>query len=134
MLSYRGKPTWLGRLLWGRYANLNAILYTLERTLNRIKYVQTQNLIGVCQLSEALDRLTNEVTENASVVDSAIILISDLASQIRDNIGDDGALNALADDLDVKTAALASAIAAHTVAEEPVLDEVVEDDTPEENL
>lgn len=69
-------------------------------------------------MSAALDRLTLEVSENASAVDSAITLITNLAEQIRDALGDEDALNALADDLDAKSQALASAVAANTPASE----------------
>lgn len=66
--------------------------------------------------SPALDRLTAEVAELSTVVDSAIALITGLASQIRAADADPAKLDALATALDAKANALAAAVAANTVA------------------
>lgn len=68
-------------------------------------------------MSTALDRLTAEVAETRNSVDSAITLINGLATQIRDNLGNDIALEALADSLDSKQTELAAAINANTPAD-----------------
>lgn len=60
-----------------------------------------------------LARLQTEVAEMAGVVDSAILLITNLAQQIRDLATDPVALNAMADELDAKANALAAAVAAN---------------------
>jgi uncharacterized protein YigA (DUF484 family) len=62
------------------------------------------------EMSAALDRLTAEVAENRSSVDSAIALIAGLAQQIRDLSDDPAALNALADELDAQQADIAVAV------------------------
>lgn len=70
----------------------------------------------VWKMSAELDRVTAEVTETGTAIDSAIVLIEGLAAQIRDLADDPAALNALADELDSKSNALASAVAANTPA------------------
>lgn len=67
-------------------------------------------------MSEQLDRLTTEVQQTGTVIDSAITLLNSLAQQIRDNATDPAALTQLADDLDAKQQALAAAITANTPA------------------
>lgn len=67
-------------------------------------------------MQEQLDRLTTEVEETGTVVDSAITLLGSLSEQIRNNAGDPAALTELADKLDAKQSELAAAIAANTVA------------------
>lgn len=61
-----------------------------------------------------LTRITDEVTQMSSAVDSAIALLAELAQIIRDNATDPDALNALADELDNKGTALADAVVANT--------------------
>ncbi len=68
----------------------------------------------VKKMSAELDRLTTEVSETSTVVDSAVALIQGLAEQIRQLATDPAALNALADSLDTKTNELAAAVAANT--------------------
>lgn len=68
-------------------------------------------------VSEALSRLTREVSESNSIATSAVALIAGLAQQIRDAIGDDDELEALADSLDASQSELAAAIAANTPGE-----------------
>jgi len=65
-------------------------------------------------MSEALDRLTREVQESNDAVQSAATLIAGLAQEIRDNIDDEDALNALADDLDAQQDVLAQAVSDNT--------------------
>lgn len=72
-------------------------------------------------MSEALDKLTAEVAQIDTVIDSAISTIKGLAQQIRDSLTDPAALQRLADDLDAKSVALSAAIAESTsVVAEPV--------------
>ena len=67
-------------------------------------------------MSTELDRLTTEVAETRTVVESAIVLISGLRQRLDDAIasGDPAALTALSEDLDSQQAALAAAVAANT--------------------
>ncbi len=67
-------------------------------------------------MSEQLDRLTTEVTENADVIASAVTLINGLSQQIRDLQNDPAALAALADKLDAQSNDLAAAVTANTPA------------------
>ena len=70
-------------------------------------------------MSAELDRLTQEVSESRTVIQSATILLGNLAQRIRDLSTDPAALTALADELDGQQAELSAAIAANTPAEEP---------------
>jgi len=63
-----------------------------------------------------LTRLTAEVAESGTVVDSAVTLLGQLSQLIRDNATDPVALNALADQLDAQQTALAAAVVANTPA------------------
>lgn len=67
-------------------------------------------------MNDALNRLKAEVTENNSLVASAITLIGGLATQIRDNLNDEQALSELADSLDSSGNELAAALTANTPA------------------
>lgn len=67
-------------------------------------------------MSEALDNLTAKVEAQTTVIDSAATLLATLAQEIRDNAGDEEALNALADRVDANTAELAEAVQANTPA------------------
>jgi hypothetical protein len=76
-------------------------------------------LVGVRDIMAQLDRLILEVQETKTVMASASALIADLAQRIRDNAGNEAALQALADELDAAQGALGEAIAANTPGEEP---------------
>lgn len=65
-------------------------------------------------MTAALDRLKTEVTESRSATDSVLALVAGLAQQIRDNINDEAALTALADDLDAQQTSIANAVTANT--------------------
>ena len=66
-----------------------------------------------------LDALTREVHETSSVIESAIALLNGLGAAVRAAASDPAAVQALADELDAKQAALAAAIAANTIAAVP---------------
>ena len=68
----------------------------------------------VCFMSAELDRLTTEVAETKTVIDSAITLLSGLSAQIRALKDDPAKLAALADDLDAKQQELAAAVTVNT--------------------
>ncbi len=122
MLSYNGKPTWLGRWLWGKYADTNALLYTLIKTIKKTGQILKE---GSRNMSIAFDRLKDEVEENKTVVASAVLLITTLAEKIRESAADEAAMLALADELDAKTDELAAAVEANTTEEPPVDEEEV---------
>jgi hypothetical protein len=78
-------------------------------------YCSDPNLIErLNAMSAALDRLTAEVGETATAVDSVLALVTGLADQIRALKEDPVKLAALADELEAKQAAIAAAVAANT--------------------
>jgi hypothetical protein len=83
---------------------------TLEDVYSKLLVLITMG----ADMSAELDRLTTEVSETKTVVDSAITLLGGLSQQIRDLKDDPAKLSALADDLDAKTNALAAAVAENT--------------------
>lgn len=83
----------------------------IESKLDHLTALVTKGFIA---MSAELDRLSTEVAENATVIDSAVTLINGLAQQIRDLKDDPAALTALADSLDSKSNELAAAVTANT--------------------
>lgn len=71
-------------------------------------------LLEMKKMSAELDRLTNEVQETKTAIDSAVTLIKGLAQQIRDHVDDPAKLKELADELDSKTNELGAAVVANT--------------------
>jgi antirestriction protein ArdC len=86
----------------------------LTRQLGRIE--QALNVIIEKGSKMALDfaRLETEVSENSSVIQSAILLLQQVADAIRDAAADQAKVVALADSLDAQSNALAVAVAANT--------------------
>lgn len=69
------------------------------------------------KMSAALDRLTASVQAEDTVIDSVLVLLAQLADEVRNvDPSDEDALNALADDIDEKKSAIASAVLANTPA------------------
>jgi hypothetical protein len=75
-------------------------------------------------MTEAIDRLRDDVARESSLVDSAIALIVGFADQLRkaaglpkNDIADQ--VNALADAIEAKSDALSTALAANTPANDP---------------
>lgn len=97
-------------------------LYVHQESSDRaIQKLDTLIAQGV-SMSEALNKLTTEVTETKEVMASAVTLITGLADQIRELKDDPAALEGLATSLDDGSKALAAAVAANTPAapSEPV--------------
>jgi hypothetical protein len=69
-------------------------------------------------MSEQLDTLRREVSENSEVIGSAITLIQGIKARLDEAVAsqDPAALQALADDLDAQTGTLAQAVADNTLA------------------
>lgn len=86
----------------------------LKRLMERSHRVLHFILRRTIHMSAALDRLTSEVSETSTAVDSVLALVEGLAQQIRDAAEDPVKLNALADELDAKQAAIAAAVTANT--------------------
>ena len=68
-------------------------------------------------MANDFSRLEQEVTENSTVIGSAITLLNGLAAQLREFANDPAKINSLADQLDAQSNALAEAVAANTPAE-----------------
>lgn len=68
------------------------------------------------ELHMDLTQLQADVTSNGDAISAAATLLSTLANEIRDNLGDPAALVTLADQLEQNTAALSSAVVANTPA------------------
>lgn len=86
----------------------------LKRMLEHQHELLHRILERVIPMSAALDRLTSEVSETSTAIDSVLALVEGLAQQIRDAADDPVKLNALADELDAKQQAIAAAVAANT--------------------
>ena len=86
-------------------------LDALDRKLNLVLGLEKT-------MSKELDDLKAEVTENTTVVGSAITLLNNLSQMLKDAIasGDPAELTALAATLDKNSSDLAAAVAANTVA------------------
>ena len=70
------------------------------------------------KMSAALDRLTASVQAENTVIDSVLVLLSQLADEVRNTDPDDeDALNSLADGIDAKAEAIAAAVTANTPAQ-----------------
>lgn len=69
-------------------------------------------------LMSAIQRLASSVAAMTTVAASATHLLTNIAGQIRENAGDEDAMNRLADELDADTASLTDAITANTPAAE----------------
>lgn len=74
-------------------------------------------------MGQELDKLTTEVSETATVIDSAIVLIKGIKAKLDAAIasGDPAALTALSNSLDSKQTELATAISENTPAEPPAV-------------
>lgn len=109
-----------------RFDRLDLRLETLANAVHRIEHGQDAVRAALTHLERNtenimsdLTRLTQEVSETATAIDSAIALINGLAQQIRDLEPTQEALNAFADTLDAKSNALAEAVTANTPAAPP---------------
>lgn len=66
-------------------------------------------------MATAIENLQSVVAEQTTVIASAAALLGTLAEEIRQNAGDEAALNDLADRIDANTDSLAAAVEANTV-------------------
>jgi hypothetical protein len=97
--------------------DLNVYLHLSGSTqLDRIETMLRTILNLEQKMSAELDALQAAVTNEDTVIDSAITLIQGLAAQIAANATDPAKLKALADDVNAKAQALAAAVAANTPA------------------
>lgn len=89
-------------------------LRIISLELSRLTLLVTQSFERIETMSAALDRITQEVAETKTAVDSVLTLVSGMAQQIRDLKDDPAALELLANDLDAKQAEIAAAVSANT--------------------
>lgn len=68
-------------------------------------------------MSLNFSRLESEVAELSTVVDGVVKILTDLATEIRDNAANQAKIETLADSIDARAQALAAAAAANTPAE-----------------
>lgn len=80
----------------------------------RQSFLITNRRLG--KIMATLDRLTQEVAETSTAVDSALTLIAGLAEQIRQLEPTQEALDGFADELDRKQQEIAAAVATNTPA------------------
>lgn len=73
----------------------------------------------IIDMSTALARLQTELATNTDVTNAVLALVENLSTEIRNNVGDEAALNSLADSLDENSAKLAAAVSANTPAADP---------------
>lgn len=78
------------------------------------------NIWRLYVMSATIDRLTASVANLATVDDSLIELVKNLAQTIRNNAEDPAALTALADRLDAEAQTVADAVTANTPEPEPL--------------
>lgn len=93
----------------GVHARLDQLL-TLAKATKRLEEAE---LVTLAELKA-------KVEAEATVVNSAVTLINGLSQQLKDALAagaDPAAIQAIADELDAQSAALASAVAANTIAE-----------------
>ena len=92
-----------------------ALLHLLELKFIGLQgHVEIINQLGEIMSAE-VDRLTQEVEENKTVVGSAVTLLSGLATRLREIQGDSVKVGELAAELDAKNRELSEAIVANTV-------------------
>jgi uncharacterized coiled-coil DUF342 family protein len=91
----------------------------LATILRDIREELTSIRLEIHAMSVQMDNLTREVAETKTVIDSAITLIQGLSTRIEELKNDPAKLQALADELDTKANALASAVTANTPVEPP---------------
>lgn len=87
-----------------------AILDAQNQIMEAIRQVVERQIL----LTPGLQRLTDEVAQTRTATQSVLTLIGGLAQQIRDNVNDEAALNALADGLDENEQEIVSAVSANT--------------------
>lgn len=87
---------------------------------------------GVKKMATDLTKLTEEVTEIKTVSQSAITLIQGISQRLEEAKTDPVKIQALADELDATSAALAAAVAANTPASEEPAPTPTPEPTPEE--
>jgi hypothetical protein len=88
----------------------------LDEVLMRLNALKTTQHRQGKKLMADLSRITNSVAANGTVIGSAVTLIEQIAEALRNAGSDQGAIDALAADLEAQAAALAAAVAANTPA------------------
>lgn len=87
-----------------------------KEQLDRIEAIITQQAERMNAMALDLSRLSAEIAENNSAIQSAVTLLNQIAQELRDAAGNQDAVNALADQLDTQSNNLAAAVVANTPA------------------
>lgn len=91
-------------------------LERLSRKLDRVLHLLHHLTKGQIIMSLELDTLEQKIAPLGSAVDSAVVLLDELAAIIRAAANDPARILAVADELELKTTALADAVVANTPA------------------
>jgi hypothetical protein len=75
--------------------------------------------IRIVRMALNFQRLETEVSEMSTVIDGVVLLLTSLASEIRDNAANQAKIEEIATNLDTKANALAAAAVVGTPAETP---------------
>jgi hypothetical protein len=89
----------------------------IARRLGRIEKALTHIIEKVEQMALNFGRLETEVTELTTVVDSVVLLLTEVAQAVRDLPLNQAKIEELATQIDTKANALAAAAAANTPAD-----------------
>lgn len=103
-----------------RLGLMNDRLDALHADIRAIRHGLRHVLEGEQIIMQDLTELNDAVTEESSVIDSAIVLIDGIAAQLQDalnNGADPAAIQAVVDSINGKKDELAAAVAANTPAE-----------------
>lgn len=107
----------VGLPLVGFTVTIVFLLLQIGRQLEIINIKLDQNKRRDLIMSKELDDLTTEVSENSAVIDSAVLLIEGIAARVTAAGVDPAKLQALTNELNAKSEALAAAVQANTPAE-----------------
>lgn len=101
------------------------ILRRLDRNFKALQHFYELIERRLETMTLQLDRLARDVAQNGTVIDSAVQLIQGLIAQVRDlktqieDPADQAKIDALADQFEAKTSALAAAVQTGTPSEPP---------------
>lgn len=88
--------------------------FRILASLRRIENQLARLYLKEHEMSAGFDHLKAAVATNTTVSQSILTLVAGLAQQIRDNVDDPAALEALAGQLDAENAAIAKAVTDNT--------------------
>ena len=81
----------------------------LDVLLDQLLAIKQESKMASAEMQAALDTLTTKVNNISGVVDSTVVLLNEVAQLMRDAANDPAEVLALADTIDTKATALATA-------------------------